>query len=171
MSDEDRTVWVALNGGIYNFRVLRSRLDGRSTGTRLGRTPRSASTRTTSTVTALIVHLNVVFDPAIWDTRSRALLLCLIGSANSPFYYWIEHLRVLSEVRALLGNPAVPASSTLKALDRYLPFESRGFVCRAVSRFAGGRHAGTPGAGTSAMNRSFQMSEHFNGLCDDKQAL
>ena len=73
--NEDRTVWVVFNGEIYNFRELRRELE--AAGHRFY----------TSTDTEVIVHayeqwgrsairrLRGMFGLAIWDKRTRTLLL------------------------------------------------------------------------------------------------
>ena len=80
--NEDRTVWVVFNGEIYNFRALRSELE--AAGHRFY----------TATDTEVIVHayeqwgagaiarLRGMFGLAIWDRRSRSLLVA-DGSASS----------------------------------------------------------------------------------------
>ena len=78
--NEDRTVWVVFNGEIYNYRELRATLEAE--GHRFY----------TSSDTETIVHgyeawgegvfsrLRGMFGIAIWDTRSKTLLL----GARSP---------------------------------------------------------------------------------------
>src|SRR3954464_1765128 len=75
IANEDRTVWIVFNGEVYNFRELRAELE--AAGHRFS----------TSTDTEAIVHayeqwgtdairrLRGMFGLAIWDSRSRTLLL------------------------------------------------------------------------------------------------
>src|SRR5437667_2780422 len=73
--NEDRTVWAALNGEIYNFQALRAELEAKG------------HVFATRTDTEVIVHgyeawgdecvtrLNGIFGLAVWDSRRRRLLL------------------------------------------------------------------------------------------------
>jgi asparagine synthase (glutamine-hydrolysing) len=85
--NEDRTVWIVFNGEIYNFRELRRALE--SHGHRFY----------TNTDTETIVHayeqwgagaiqrLRGMFGIAIWDTRSRTLLLARDRAGIKPLHY------------------------------------------------------------------------------------
>lgn len=125
MSNEDETVWVALNGEIYNFEALRSRLEDRGHRFR---------TRSDSEVVIQayeeygddsVSHLDGMFALAIWDTRRRNLLLARDRLGEKPLYYHAGSSIFVfgSELRALLANPAVPRELDLESLTRYLGFE------------------------------------------------
>jgi asparagine synthase (glutamine-hydrolysing) len=125
MSNENGTVWVALNGEIYNFQALRSRLEDRGHRFR---------TRSDSEVIIhayeeygdeAVVHLDGMFAFAIWDSRRRTLLLARDRLGEKPIYYHAGSSVFVfgSELRALLANPAVPRELDLESLTRYLGFE------------------------------------------------
>jgi asparagine synthase (glutamine-hydrolysing) len=111
MTNEDGSVWVVANNEIYNYRELRARLH--SAGHRFA----------TGSDTEVLVHLYEeagiecvdpligMFAFAIWDRRTRTLLLARDRFGIKPLYYSIdEHgsLRFASELRAL---PALPGRS------------------------------------------------------------
>src|SRR5215813_9794463 len=85
--NEDRTVWIVFNGEIYNFRDLRTELE------------RAGHRFYTATDTEVIVHayetwgaaaiakLRGMFGLAIWDTRSRTLLLARDRIGIKPLHY------------------------------------------------------------------------------------
>ena len=85
--NEDRTVWVVFNGEIYNYASLRHELTGRG------------HVFTTTTDTECLVHLyeecgarlvdrlRGMFAFAIWDTKSRRLLLARDRLGIKPLYY------------------------------------------------------------------------------------
>ena len=85
--NEDRSVWIVFNGEIYNFRELRRELE--AAGHRFY----------TSTDTEVIVHayehwgkaaiarLRGMFGLAIWDTRSRTLLVARDRIGIKPMHY------------------------------------------------------------------------------------
>lgn len=124
ISNEDGTVWVLLNGEIYNYPQLRSELIRR--GHRL-------STRSD---TEAIVHLyedhgescferlRGMFAIAIWDARERKLLLARDRVGKKPLFYLADNQRVLfgSELKALLATGELPRDMDLQAVCDYFSF-------------------------------------------------
>jgi asparagine synthase (glutamine-hydrolysing) len=125
IANEDGTVRVVLNGEIYNFAELRTRLERRGHHFR---------TRSDAEV---IVHayeeagedcvreLDGMFALAIWDSSRRCLVLARDRMGEKPLYYHAgpEAFVFGSELRALLRHPDVPRTLDLEALSRYLLFE------------------------------------------------
>lgn len=126
IGNEDGSVQVVLNGEIYNYRELRAQL--------------AASHRfTTNSDTETIVHLyedlgervvdrlRGMYAFAIWDERSRSLLVARDRLGVKPLYYWetSEGLAFASELKALLRLPACPRDIDVEALADYL---SLGYV-------------------------------------------
>lgn len=123
--NEDRTVWVALNGEIYNHRELRQRLE--STGHRF----------TTQSDAEVVVHLyeqqgehcveslRGMFGLVVWDTARRRLVLARDRLGIKPLYYTQRGtaLWFASELTALLRHPEIPRALDLAALDQYLCHE------------------------------------------------
>ncbi len=122
--NEDRTVWVVFNGEIYNFRELRAQLQ--AAGHRFY----------TATDTEVIVHayeewgadaiarLRGMFGLAIWDTKTRTLLVARDRVGIKPMYYAVAEGRFLfgSELKSLLQDPALRVELDPDALDHYLSF-------------------------------------------------
>ena len=122
--NEDRTVWIVFNGEIYNFGELRRQLE--QAGHRFY----------TSTDTEAIVHayeqwgaaaisrLRGMFGLAIWDTRSRTLLLARDRIGIKPLHYAERNGRLYfgSEIKSILCAPGVDREIDLDALDHYLSF-------------------------------------------------
>ncbi|HET7293934.1 MAG TPA: asparagine synthase (glutamine-hydrolyzing) [Vicinamibacteria bacterium] len=110
MPNEDRTVWVASNGEIYNYRELARVLEGR--GHRIA----------TRSDTEVIVHaweewgescverLRGIFAFALWDQRRRRLFLARDRSGIKPLAVLPQRDRILfaSEAKALLAAQGVP---------------------------------------------------------------
>ena len=122
--NEDRTIWIVFNGEIYNYRELRRQLQ--AAGHRFY----------TNTDTETIVHgyeqwgadaiarLRGMFGLAIWDARSRSLLLARDRVGIKPLHYAQagDRLYFGSEIKSILCGPGVPRDIDLDALDHYLSF-------------------------------------------------
>jgi asparagine synthase (glutamine-hydrolysing) len=123
IANEDGTVWVVLNGEIYNFVELRAELEKRGHHFR------------TRTDTEVIVHLYEDFGPgllehlrgmfafAVWDERRRRLLLARDRLGEKPLYYSHRPGKFLlfgSELKSLLADPDLHVSLNAAALDQYL---------------------------------------------------
>jgi len=110
ISNEDGTIWVLLNGEIYNYDDLSRELLSR--GHRF----------TTRSDTEAIVHLyeecgeecfarlRGMFAIAIWDSNRRRLLLARDRVGKKPLYYFADRDRFIfgSELKAILAADDVP---------------------------------------------------------------
>ena len=119
---EDRMVVCVLNGEIYNYRELTSRL--RLRGHRFA----------TSSDTEVLVHLyedlgddcvhelRGMFAFAIWDRRRRRLLVARDRLGIKPLYYAESAGRLVfgSEIKAILQHPAVAARPHMPAIGDFL---------------------------------------------------
>jgi asparagine synthase (glutamine-hydrolysing) len=125
LSNEDGSIWVTLNGEIYNYVELREELRARGHRFRTG------------TDTEMIVHLyeergdrcvdalRGMFAFAVWDERTRTLLLARDRLGKKPLYYAVVPGRALvfaSELKAVLEDESVDRTIDLEALDAYLSF-------------------------------------------------
>ncbi|MBI4307196.1 MAG: asparagine synthase (glutamine-hydrolyzing) [Chloroflexi bacterium] len=123
--NEDETIWVILNGEIYNYRDLRRDLETR--GHRFY----------TQSDTEAIVHayeeygescvqrLNGMFAWAVWDKRRRRLVIARDRMGIKPLFYTLQGttLAFASELRALLTCPGISRQIDASALNEYLSFE------------------------------------------------
>ena len=167
--NEDRTVWIVFNGEIYNFRELRLELEG--AGHRFY----------TSTDTEVIVHayeqwgkgaisrLRGMFGLAIWDTRSRTLLVARDRVGIKPLYYATTQGRLYfgSELKSLLEAPDLPRDLDAAALDHYLSFlytPRDGSIFKSVRKLPPG-HLMTWAGGRLEIEQYWQMpaTETFAG--------
>jgi asparagine synthase (glutamine-hydrolysing) len=125
MSNEDGSVWIVLNGEIYNFRDLRRRLEARH--------HRFKTRSDTETVVHLyedegldfVEHLNGMFALAIWDAKRCRLVLARDRLGEKPLVYRLEPGRLLfaSELKSLLEVPGVPRDLDPQAIDAYLTYQ------------------------------------------------
>jgi asparagine synthase (glutamine-hydrolysing) len=125
MANEDGQVVTVLNGEIYNFRSLRSRLEA------LGHAFRTRSD------TEVLVHgyeawgdalpseLEGMFAFAIWDRARRRLLLARDRFGEKPLAWFERGGRFVfaSTLTALLRHPAAPRAIDRDALASYLALE------------------------------------------------
>jgi asparagine synthase (glutamine-hydrolysing) len=120
-------VQLVFNGEIYNFRELRAELET------LGHAFRSRSD--TEVILAgyvawgerVVERLNGMFAIALWDSRSRVLLLARDRAGEKPLYWWRQGSRIAfaSELRALRALAPRPDEIDTEALDCYF---SLGYV-------------------------------------------
>jgi asparagine synthase (glutamine-hydrolysing) len=167
--NEDSSVWIVFNGEIYNFRELRRELE--TAGHRFY----------TSTDTEAIVHayeqwgkgaiarLRGMFGLAIWDTRTRTLLVARDRIGIKPMHYAARHGRLYfgSELKSILEAPDVPRDLDPDALDHYLSFlytPRDGSIFKSVRKLPPG-HLMTWHDGTLEIEQYWQMpaSETYGG--------
>lgn len=122
--NEDKTVWVVLNGEIYNYTDLRKELEAK--GHRFY----------TQSDTEAIVHayeeygddvpnhLRGMFAFALWDERQQKLLLARDRVGKKPLLYSIigRELVFASEFQAMLRHPGVSREVNEAAISHYLSF-------------------------------------------------
>ncbi len=124
IANESGTVWTVFNGEIYNYRQLRQQLEGAGHRFR------------TATDTEVIVHgyeqwgeqvfrhLHGMFGIALWDTRTRTLVLGRDRLGIKPLYWArsADRLYFGSELKSLLLAPDLEHRLDPGALDHYLSF-------------------------------------------------
>lgn len=124
MSNEDGTVWVLLNGEIYNYPELR--IDLLEKGHRF----------VTKSDTEAIVHLyeelaegcfaklRGMFSIAIWDSRCRKLVLARDRVGKKPLFYAADPRRIVfgSELKALLAADSLSRKIDEQAVSDYFSF-------------------------------------------------
>jgi asparagine synthase (glutamine-hydrolysing) len=122
ISNEDKSVWVVLNGEIYNFKDLRRRLEGKGHQFR---------TRTDTEVIVhlyedegfdFLKHLRGMFAVALWDAKHERLLLGRDRIGEKPLYVRHESGRLLfgSEMKSILQVEGVPRRLNFVGLQEYL---------------------------------------------------
>ncbi len=122
--NEDETVWVVLNGEIYNFREKRRELESRG--------HRFYTAADTEVIVHLyeeygadcVGHLRGMFAFALWDVRNQSLLLARDRIGIKPLYYGVFGERLLfgSEVKSLLTVPEVDRQLDWTAVQHLFTF-------------------------------------------------
>lgn len=125
LSNEDGSVWIVLNGEIYNYRELRTDL--------LSRGHRFATESDTEVIVHLyeefgddcVLHLRGMFAFAIWDDRQKRLLLARDRLGQKPLVYRHHAGRVdfASELKALLQLEDARREIDPVAIDQYLTYQ------------------------------------------------
>jgi asparagine synthase (glutamine-hydrolysing) len=119
--NEDRSVWVVFNGEIYNYKSLRSSLE------------RQGHRFYTDTDTEVIVHLyeqyrdscvdklRGMFAFAIWDERSKTLLLARDRLGIKPLFYTVVDGRLAfgSELKVLCQLPELERKLSWSSVNYY----------------------------------------------------
>lgn len=125
MTGEDAATWVIVDGDIYNYRELFSRLAA------------SGHVFRTRADTEAIVHawevrgrdaledLEGVFGLAVWHEPSQTLVLARDRLGVKPLYYALlpDQIVFASELGAMLAHPALPRELDLDGLSAYLAHE------------------------------------------------
>jgi asparagine synthase (glutamine-hydrolysing) len=125
LSNEDGSVWVVLNGEIYNYRELRTELTAQGHAFR------------TDSDTEVIVHLyeqhgdrfvdslRGMFAIALWDHPRRRLVLTRDRIGQKPLFYRVADGRLdfASELKGLLQLADAPRELDLAAVDEYLTYQ------------------------------------------------
>jgi asparagine synthase (glutamine-hydrolysing) len=136
MASADGTVWITFNGEIYNFAEIRRDLE--EAGYRF-------HSRSDTEVIVngwhawgprIFSRLRGMFALAIWDQRSRRLVLARDRIGKKPLYYAATADAFLfgSEIKALLAWPGLPRAPDLSTIDRYLTW---GYVPAPYTAFKG----------------------------------
>jgi asparagine synthase (glutamine-hydrolysing) len=124
ISNEDGTIWVMLNGEIYNYLELRRDLDQRG--------HKFATKSDTESVVHLyeeygegcFAKLRGMFAIAIWDSREGKLLLARDRVGKKPLFYAADARSILfaSELKALLAGGAPKTELDSQAICDYFSF-------------------------------------------------
>jgi asparagine synthase (glutamine-hydrolysing) len=136
LANEDGTIWVMLNGEIYNFLELRDEL--KAAGHQF-RTEGDAE---------VIVHLyeemgarcverlDGMFGFAVWDEPRRRLFLARDRTGKKPLFYHRgpAFFAFGSEIKSLLAHEGIPADVSLRALP---PFFLYGYVPNPATLYEG----------------------------------
>ena len=124
MSNEDDSLWIVFNGEVYNYRELRPALEAKGHRFR------------TQSDTEVILHLyeeegeacvgrlRGMFAFAVWDVPRQRLFLARDRLGKKPLFYWHRDGLFLfaSEIKALLGHPAISRALDGEAFHHYLAF-------------------------------------------------
>ncbi|KPK75372.1 MAG: hypothetical protein AMJ89_04625 [candidate division Zixibacteria bacterium SM23_73] len=124
ISNEDQSIWIVLNGEIYNFLELKDNLIKKGHRFR---------TKTDTEVivhlyeeygTECVKHLRGMFCFALWDDNHKRLVLAKDRIGIKPLYYAICQNQLIfgSEIKSILQHPLFEREIDLDALKDYFTF-------------------------------------------------
>ena len=173
--NEDKSIWVVLNGEIYNYRDLRRELEAKG---------HKFYTRSdTETIVHayeewgdnFIEHLSGIFGFALWDTKRQRLMLVRDRVGVKPLYYYeAKNLLVFgSEIKSILLHPAVERELDFEAFNNYLYFA---YVPAPLTMFKGIKKL-MPGhrlvwqGDSSNIRQYWDVSYNINADISEQEAL
>jgi asparagine synthase (glutamine-hydrolysing) len=141
--NEDGTVWIVFNGEIYNFRELRRELEQAGHHFYTGTDTEVIVHAYEQWGTAAIARLRGMFGLALWDRRTRQLLVARDRMGIKPVYYAQHQGRLYfgSELKSILCAPGLPRDIDADALNHYLSFlytPRDGSIFKGVSKLPPG---------------------------------
>jgi asparagine synthase (glutamine-hydrolysing) len=124
MANEDGSLWLVFNGEIYNHSDHRPALEARGHVYRSRADSEAILHLYEEHGPDCVHHLRGMFAFALWDARTRRLLLARDRLGVKPLYYTLRSGEFLfaSEIKALLAHPCVERRLDDLALSLYLTF-------------------------------------------------
>lgn len=149
MTSDDGRVVLVFNGEIYNFRELRSELEGQgfsfigNSDTEVLLKLYLAQRQSFEGIPSMLRRLNGIFAFALWDADLGALLLARDALGVKPLYYnaAADGLGFASEVKSLMRIFPCGDEYDAAAIDRYLSFlwcPGEGTPAKAVRKLGPG---------------------------------
>jgi asparagine synthase (glutamine-hydrolysing) len=125
MRNEDGSVWIVFNGEIYNHLELKPQLEARGHVFKSRSDTEAILHLYEEHGLACVDHLRGMFAFAIWDEKSRRLLLARDRLGQKPLYYTLHGGSFLfgSELKSLLQYPGLPRQIDLEAIHHYLTLQ------------------------------------------------
>jgi asparagine synthase (glutamine-hydrolysing) len=124
ISNEDGSIWVMLNGEIYNYLELRKDLDQKG--------HKFATRSDTESIVHLyeeygeecFARLRGMFAVILWDSKQRRVLMARDRVGKKPLFYSANSKRILfgSELKALLASNDLDRALDPEALSDYFSF-------------------------------------------------
>ncbi len=124
MSDADENLVIVFNGEIYNFPELRKELEADGFRFRTKSDTEVIPVLFKKEGTRAFSRLNGIFAFALYDKRSRRLLLARDHFGVKPLYYTVTDGVLIfgSELKAILSYPGFSRNVDLTALNTFLTY-------------------------------------------------
>src|SRR5262245_57531708 len=124
IGNEDGSIQVVLNGEIYNYQELRADLERRGHRFRTNSDTEVIAHLYEDYEQDLVHRLRGMFTIALWDRKSKRLLLARDRVGIKPLYIYRDSTKLIfgSEVKAILAHPGVEREIDVAGLEDYLTF-------------------------------------------------
>lgn len=137
LPNEDLSMWLNFNGEIYNFRELRSELEGFGHRFRSCTDAEVALHAYEQWGPASVEKLRGMFAYVVWDARERRLFAARDRVGKKPFFYSEGAVfRFASELQGVMTMFETALPIDMEALDSYLTF---GYIPAPQTGFLGVR--------------------------------
>ena len=125
LTDESGQIVVSQNGEIYNYLELRAELERRGHVFRTNGDTETIAHLYEDYGERFVEHLRGMFAIAIWDARSRTLVLARDRLGKKPLYWRLADGRLTygSELKAILADPSVERTVDRRSLALYLQYQ------------------------------------------------
>ena len=125
VTNDDKSVVVMLNGEIYNYLELRQLLESKGYRFKTAGDSEVIVHMYSEYGTECFSKLNGMFAIAIWDERTKQLILARDRLGQKPLYFWAENHRLsfASELKSLFEIPDCPREINQHALHEYLVYQ------------------------------------------------
>jgi asparagine synthase (glutamine-hydrolysing) len=122
ISNEDDSIWVVLNGEIYNYPEMRDELERRGHHFKTKTDTECILHYYEDEGESCVKHFRGMFAFALWDTRRQRLLIARDRLGKKPVYYAVHNgeLYFCSELSGLLQGLPYKPEVDLEAIDLYL---------------------------------------------------
>jgi asparagine synthase (glutamine-hydrolysing) len=126
ISNEDETLWIVLNGEIFNYIELRQDLERRGHCFKTKSDTETLLHAYEEFGVACLERLNGQFSLAIWDNVNHSLFLARDRFGITPLFYSIHEKKLIfgSEIKALLAYPRIRVEIDPVALQQVFTFWS-----------------------------------------------
>lgn len=124
MSTEDRSLWIAYNGELYNHPQLQKELTAKGYSYRTHADTESFLHLYQERGEAFLEPVRGMFGISLWDAKNQKLILARDRLGIKPVYYHFDGkaLRFASEIKSILCDPDVSRELDLEALNYYLAY-------------------------------------------------
>ena len=174
ISNEAGTVWVTLNGEIYNYRALREELAAAG---------HQFATSSDTEVIAhgyeewgddLVLHLRGMFAFAVWDEARGRILFGRDRIGKKPLYFLKRdgRLSYASEIKAFLLDPEFSREIDRRALWHYLTFKhvpAPFSIFRGITQLPAG-HVAIYEGGQLRLRRYWKAQFTGDGVMSEEEA-
>lgn len=124
IANEDKSIWVGLNGEIYNFQELRENLIKRGHSFRTKTDTETLVHLYEEEGENLVRHLRGMFAFILWDKKNKKALLARDRLGIKPLYYTLKNGNIYfaSEIKTLLMHPHISRELNPESLHHYLTY-------------------------------------------------